>query len=84
MMARPRESWSLRRETNLVYVVFPSAMLLVQEDHAVRVQALPLATETMVEPVVELVGGIAVRHDATTGDRLCVIPAGDVNTPAAA
>ena len=45
MMARPRESWSLRRETNLVYVVFPSAMLLVQEDHAVWVQALPLAPD---------------------------------------
>ena len=43
MMAQPRESWSLRRETNLVYSVFPSAQLLIQEDHVVWVQGLPLA-----------------------------------------
>ena len=45
MMAQPTESWSLRRETNLVYSVFPSAQLLVQEDHIVWVQALPLAPD---------------------------------------
>ena len=45
MMERPRERWSLRRETNLVYTVFPSAQLLVQEDHIVWVQALPLAPD---------------------------------------
>ena len=43
MMAQPKESWSLRRETNLVYSVFPSAQLLIQEDHVVWVQGLPLA-----------------------------------------
>ena len=43
MMAQPRDRWSLRRETNLVYTVVPSAQLLVQEDHVVWVQALPLA-----------------------------------------
>ena len=45
MMTQPRERWSLRRETNLVYTVFPSAQLLVQEDHVVWVQALPLAPD---------------------------------------
>ena len=43
MMERPKESWSLRHETNMVYTIFPSAQLLVQEDHVVWVQALPLA-----------------------------------------
>ena len=45
MTERPRESWSLRRETNLLYTVFPSAQLLVQEDHVVWVQALPVAPD---------------------------------------
>ena len=45
MMERPRESWSLRRETNMVYTIFPSAQLLVQEDHVVWVQYLPLAPD---------------------------------------
>ena len=45
MMAQPRESWSLRRGTNLVYTVFPSAQLLIQEDHLVWVQGLPLAPD---------------------------------------
>ena len=45
MMERPKESWSLRHETNMVYTIFPSAQLLVQEDHVVWVQALPLAPD---------------------------------------
>ena len=45
MMERPRESWSLRRETNMVYTIFPSAQLLVQEDHVVWVQCRPLAPD---------------------------------------
>ena len=45
MMAEPRESWSLRRETNVVYTIFPSPQLLVQEDHVVWVQCLPLAPD---------------------------------------
>ena len=45
MMERPRESWSLRRETNMVYTIFPTAQLLVQEDHVVWVQCLPLAPD---------------------------------------
>ena len=44
-MAEPKESWSLRRAANLVYTVFPSAQLLVQEDHIVWVQSLPLAPD---------------------------------------
>lgn len=44
-MAEPRESRSLRRAANLVYTVFPSAQLLVQEDHIVWVQSLPLAPD---------------------------------------
>ena len=45
MRDRPKESWSLRRETNLVYSIFPSSQLLVQEDHIVWIQALPLAPD---------------------------------------
>ena len=43
VMAQPRDRWSLRREANLVYTVVPSAQLLVQEDHVVWLQGLPLA-----------------------------------------
>ena len=45
MMARPKESWSLRRETNLVYSVFPIAQLLVQADHIVWVHPMPQAAD---------------------------------------
>ncbi len=45
MTAEPKESWSLRRAANLVYTVFPSTQLLVQDDHIVWVQALPLAPD---------------------------------------
>ena len=41
MMAQPKASWSLRHATSLVYTIFPSAQLLVQEDHIVWVQSLP-------------------------------------------
>ena len=55
MMAQPRESWSLRRETNLVYTVLPSAQLLVQEDHVVWVHWLPLAPDRTMVRVATLV-----------------------------
>ena len=45
VMAEPRESRSLRRAANLVYTVFPSAQLLVQEDHIAWIQAQPLAAD---------------------------------------
>ena len=45
MIAQPKESWSLRRATNLVYSVFPSAQLLVQEDHIVWIQSIPQAAD---------------------------------------
>ena len=45
MAAQPKESWSLRRAANLVYSIFPSAQLLVQEDHIVWIQGLPLAPD---------------------------------------
>ena len=44
-MALPEDNRSLRRAANLVYSVFPSAQLLVQEDHIVWIQALPLAPD---------------------------------------
>ena len=44
-MALAEESRSLRRATNLVYSILPSAQLLVQEDHIVWLQALPLAAD---------------------------------------
>ncbi len=45
MMEEPKQSWSLRRAANLVYTVFPSAQLLVQEDHVVWIQPVPLAPD---------------------------------------
>ncbi len=44
-MDGPPESRSLRREANLVYSLFPSAQLLVQEDHIVWIQATPRAAD---------------------------------------
>lgn len=45
VVAEPGESRSLRGVANLVYTVFPSTQILVQEDHVVWVQGLPLATD---------------------------------------
>ncbi len=44
-MALPENSRSLRRAANLVYSVFPSAQLLVQEDHIVWIQGIPRAPD---------------------------------------
>ena len=44
-MALPEDSRSLRRAANLVYSILPSSQLLVQEDHIVWIQALPLAPD---------------------------------------
>ncbi|MXY39474.1 MAG: Rieske 2Fe-2S domain-containing protein [Rhodospirillaceae bacterium] len=44
-MALPEDSRSLRRATNLVYSIFPSSQLLVQEDHIVWIQSLPTAPD---------------------------------------
>ncbi len=45
MMQRPRESWRLRRDANLVYSIFPTSQLLVQEDHIVWVHETPRAAD---------------------------------------
>ena len=69
MMAQPRDRWSLRREANLVYTVVPSAQLLVQEDHVVWLQGLPLAPgrtlvriATLAPADFEPTDGEAARH----------------------
>ncbi len=41
----PKEQWRLRRAANLVYSLFPSAQLLVQEDHIVWIQLSPIAPD---------------------------------------
>ena len=67
MMAQPRESWSLRRETNLVYTVFPSTQLLVQEDHIVWAQGLPLAPDRTLVRIVTLAPADFDPADAEAG-----------------
>lgn len=39
----PRESWRLRDHANLVYTLFPTTQLLVQQDHIVWIRQEPLA-----------------------------------------
>ena len=62
-MALPEDSRSLRRATNLVYSIFPSCQLLVQEDHIVWIQALPTAPDRTVVRLASL-----APADADTGD----------------
>ena len=62
-MALPEKSRSLRRATNLVYSIFPSCQLLVQEDHIVWIQALPAAPDRTSVRIATL-----APADADTGD----------------
>ena len=54
MTAQPKERWSLRSVTNLVYTVFPSAQLLVQKDHVVWIQGVPLAPDRILVRIATL------------------------------
>jgi phenylpropionate dioxygenase-like ring-hydroxylating dioxygenase large terminal subunit len=47
---RPEEEWRIRGYCNLLYSLFPSASLLVQEDHVVLVRSCPvLIDETRIQ-----------------------------------
>ena len=42
---QPREDWSIRDHTNILYSVFPASQLLVQQDHAAWICLEPLAAD---------------------------------------
>ena len=83
MIAQPKESWSLRRATNLVYSVFPAAQLLVQEDHIVWIQSIPQAADrtlvrlaTLVPADLDPAGRKPTRAPPATGARTTTSPCG--------
>ncbi|GHB36644.1 ribosomal subunit interface protein [Pseudovibrio japonicus] len=39
----PRKQWVIRRYANIVYTVFPTSLLLAQQDHCVWIQLQPLS-----------------------------------------
>ncbi len=42
---QPRDHWDIRTQTNIIYSVFPSNQLLVQEDHIVWIHVIPLSPD---------------------------------------
>ncbi len=42
---KPRDSWSLVEHANLLYSLFPGSQFLVQEDHFVWIQGVPIAPD---------------------------------------
>lgn len=45
LQTQSRDLWSIRTHTNIIYSVFPSSQLLVQEDHIVWIQTIPLSPD---------------------------------------
>lgn len=43
---QPREQWDIRAHTNLLYTLFPTTSLLVQQDHVVWIQSEPVNAQT--------------------------------------
>ncbi len=42
---QPQSDWSLREHANILYSLFPGSQFLVQEDHFVWIQGMPLAPD---------------------------------------
>ncbi len=40
---QPRETWDIRTQTNIIYSIFPTSQFLVQSDHIVWIQMLPIS-----------------------------------------
>lgn len=62
---RPETEWSIRREANLLYTVFPTSQFLVQQDHTVWVRLEPLAADRTEVRIATL----APREEAQTEER---------------
>lgn len=45
LAAHPEREWRLRDHANLVYTLFPNTQLLVQQDHLIWFQSVPLAPD---------------------------------------
>ncbi|MBE1283725.1 MAG: Rieske 2Fe-2S domain-containing protein [Rhodobacteraceae bacterium] len=43
--SRPRDSWNIRDEANVLYTFFPTSQFLVQQDHLIWIRTEPLAAD---------------------------------------
>jgi len=68
MMEKPKEDWSLRRDTNLVYSIFPTSQFLVQEDHIVWIHEMPMAADQTYVRLLTLVPEDFDRSDAEAAE----------------
>lgn len=41
----PKEQWNIRKHTNIIYSIFPTSQLLVQDDHIVWINVNPLGPD---------------------------------------
>ncbi|MEO1689524.1 MAG: SRPBCC family protein, partial [Pseudomonadota bacterium] len=58
---RAEESWSIRRDANLLYTLMPTTQLLVQQDHVVWLRAAPLSEARTELRIVTLAPAEAAR-----------------------
>lgn len=75
---RPRSEWSLREHANVLYSLFPGSQFLVQEDHFVWIQGLPLApdrTRLVLSSMVPASDDTPQRHDYWTRNHALTIRA---------
>ncbi|MCX4246894.1 aromatic ring-hydroxylating oxygenase subunit alpha [Paraliomyxa miuraensis] len=45
LAGRPREHWRLREHANVLYVLFPNTLVLIQPDHSAVLHVVPLAVD---------------------------------------
>ena len=61
---RPEESWSIRRDANLLYTLMPTTQFLVQQDHIVWIEAEPTSADATTMRIATMAPGGAVEDPA--------------------
>ena len=68
LVGKPRDTWRLREHANILYTVFPSFQLLVQQDHSVWINMQPLAPDATHIRIVTLAPAPAEGAEETNED----------------